>query len=195
MRAKFSKVFITWGFHKKAVFLGSFLLIAAGFLCADEASGETPFEELPGFRERALIMHISSRIVEENQEVVWNSESTRLTLPGRPVGIKLVGVDLVVAVQFTPFLRSGGRNILIAQGQIWMNIPEEGISYRTTMQTIPLEWGEQIYFFPLGSMRAQDEARIEIQLALEPYSRHYVESSPPIAPQGNQRSRGRNITP
>ena len=131
---------------------------------------ETPFEDLPGVRERAVVMHTISRIVEENQEVVWNSENTRVTIPGRPVGLKLLGSDLVVAVQFTPFLRPGGRHILVAQGQIWINIPDEGVSYHTTMQTIPLEFQEQVYFFPLGSMKTQDEARIEIQLVLEPYT-------------------------
>ena len=131
---------------------------------------ETSLEELPGLRDRAVVMHIISRIVEQNQEVVWDSENTRITIPGRPVGLKLLGSDLVVAVQFTPFLRGNGRHILVAQGQIWINVPNEGISYHTTMQTIPLEFREQVYFFPLGSVRSEDEARIEIQLVLEPYS-------------------------
>ena len=163
----------------------------------DETSTvETPFEELPAFRERALIMRISSRIVEQNQQVVWNSENTRLTLPGRPVGIKLVGADLVVAVQFTPIMRQNSRHVLVAQGQIWINVPNEGISYRTTMQTIPLEWGEVIYFFPLGSVRSEDEASIEIQLTLEPYSREMAESdSAPMHRQGPGRARGRNTSP
>jgi hypothetical protein len=110
-----------------------------------------------------------SRIVEENQQVVWDSENSKVTIPGRPVGIKLVGANLVVAVQFTPFLRPNGRHILVAQGQIWINLPNEGVSYHTTMQTIPLEWREQVYFFPLGSMKTENEAHIEIQLTLEPY--------------------------
>jgi hypothetical protein len=38
------------------------------------------------------------------------------------------------------------------------------------MQTIPLEFGEQVYFFPLGPMQSQEEAYIEIQLLLEPYA-------------------------
>ena len=138
---------------------------------------ENPLEEFPGLRERAVVMHIVSRIVEENQEVVWDSENTRVTMPGRPVGIRLLGSDLGVSVQFTPFLRQGGRHILVAQGQIWINIPNEGISYYTIMQTIPLEFREQIYFFPLGSVRSQDEAHIEIQLVLEPYSEERSENA------------------
>jgi len=187
-----SNVSVTWDFRKRTAFLGAVLFFTINILFAQETS----LEEIPELRERAVIMRIVSRIVEENQQVVWDSENTRVTLPGRPVGLKLVGSDLVVAVQFTPFLRSNGRHILVAQGQIWMNIPDEGISYRTTMQTIPLEWRELVYFFPLGSVRAEDEARIEIQLALEPYSGHPVEQRPaPMVPQTPGRNRGRNISP
>jgi len=147
---------------------------------------ESPLLELPGLRERALVMHIVSRIVEENQNVVWNSENMKVTIPGRPVGLKLLGEDLVVAVQFTPFLRSNGQLTLVAQGQIWKNVPNEGISYHTTMQTIPMEFREQVYFFPLGSLQNTNEAHIEIQLVLEPY----IEG--PAA--NNNRNRG-TITP
>jgi len=147
---------------------------------------ESPLLDLPGLRERALVMHIVSRIVEENQNVVWNSENMKVTIPGRPVGLKLLGEDLVVAVQFTPFLRPNGKLTLVAQGQIWKNVPNEGISYHTTMQTIPMEFSEQVYFFPLGSIKNPNEAHIEIQLVLEPYSEN--------PPANSDRNRG-TITP
>jgi hypothetical protein len=41
--------------------------------------------------------------------------------------------------------------------------------YQTTLQTIPIEFGEQVYFYPLGSVAEPEEARIEIQLELLPY--------------------------
>ena len=167
MTAIATKVCKDRGLQGKTALLGGILFLSvSAALVAQDAS----LEQLPGLRERALIMHVVSRIVEQNQQIVWNSENTSITMPGRPVGLKLVGTDLVVAVQFTPFLRPNGRHTLVAQGQIWINVPGEGISFQTTMQTIPLEYGEQIYFFPLGSMRSQDEAHIEIQLVLEPYA-------------------------
>ncbi|MDR1420407.1 MAG: hypothetical protein LBI86_08540 [Treponema sp.] len=131
---------------------------------------ETSFEGLhPGLREQALILDIIARVVEQNQREIWQSVNSRITIPGRPVGIKLVGDNIVVAAQFTPYLRRNGRNILVAQGQIWVDIPNEGVRYKTTIQTIPLEFGEQIYFFPLGSVNSPDDAHIEIQLELRPY--------------------------
>jgi hypothetical protein len=86
------------------------------------------------------------------------------------VGLKLVGANIVIAVQFTPYLNPNGNNVLVAQGQIWVNVPNKGIHYQTTMQTMPLEFGEQIYFFPLGGFDSQGESRIEIQLELHPYN-------------------------
>jgi len=140
-----------------------------------ESPMESSLEELPGLRERAVMMRMVSRIVEENVQV-WNSENSRPTIPGRPVGLKLVGENLVVAVQFTPFLRPQGQHILVAQAQVWVNVPGEGMRYHTTMQTIPIQFSEQVYFFPLGSMENNADpnsagtAQIEIQLVMEPYS-------------------------
>ena len=168
-----------------------FFLATLSILGAQEdPQHEIPLEQLPGLRERAVVMRIVSRIVEEDQQVIWNSENEKVTLPGRPVGIRLQSSDLVVVVQFTPFLRPSGRHTLVAQGQIWINVPNQGISYRTTMQTIPLEFREQVYFFPLGSAKTPDEARIEIQLAMEPYSESgFFEGD--NTPGSNRRSRGR----
>jgi len=166
----------------RIAFLGLFFAVST-VLGAQET---TSLEELPGLRERAVVIHIVSRIVEQNQEVVWNSENSRATLPGRPVGLKLVGTNLIVAVQFTPFLRPNSQHILVAQGQIWINIPNEGMRYHTTIQTIPLEFSEQIYFFPLGSIDAQDEAHIEIQLMVEPYSGSSIEHPDRRSGQGRR---------
>jgi hypothetical protein len=149
---------------KTFTFFLSFFAVSAGL-----GAQETFLQDLPGLRERAVVVTMISRIVEQNEEVAWNSEISSVTIPGRPVGLKLVGSNLVAAVQFTPFLRPNGRHILVTLGQIWINIPNEGISFHTTMQTIPLEFSEQVYFFPLGSIKDNDAPIIEIQLVLEPY--------------------------
>ena len=170
----------------RTIIFGAVLFGAAAILGAQETS----LEDLPGLRERAVVVHMVSRIVEQNQQVVWDSEISRVTIPGRPVGLRLEGADLVVMVQFTPFLRPDGQHFLVAQSQILINIPGEGMSYQTTLQTIPLAFGEEVYFFPLGSMDADDEARIEIQLALEPY----MEGAPPMnADSAGNRNNGRRF--
>jgi hypothetical protein len=128
----------------------------------------------PGLRNRAIIMDIVARVVEQDQKVVWNSENSKITIPGRPVGLTLVGANIIIAIQFTPFFRPSGNNFLVAQGQIWINNPDEGLSFHTTIQTIPMEFEELIYFFPLGSNDSEEEARIEIELVLYPYNAETV---------------------
>jgi hypothetical protein len=155
----------SWAAH--ITLIGSFLLIAATTAVRAQ---ETSLEEvLPAFRDRAVVLDIVTRVVEADQEEVWNSVNSKVTIPGRPVGIKLVGANIVVMIQFTPYRWPDGRNVLVAQGQIWVDVPNQGISYQTTMETIPLEYGELVYFFPLGSVYAPDQARIEIQVELRPY--------------------------
>jgi hypothetical protein len=172
-----------------AVF-GVLFLVAGAATMAQEPNLE---ELLPGLKNRAVILNIAARVVENNQQEVWNSSNSKVTIPGRPVGIKLVGANVVVAVQFTPYLRPNGKNILVAQGQIWVDIPNEGIRYHTTMQTIPLEFGEHIYFFPLGSVNSPNDARIEIRLKLEPYTPNEGEGQAvQTAPSG---AKGENSPP
>jgi len=132
-------------------------------------SGDTPFQSIfPQFRSRALVMDISARVVEQNQTVIWNESCQKTTMPGRPVGIKLVGTNLVVVAQFTPYMR-GMQKFLVAQGQIWIEVPNQGMRYHTSMQTISLEFGEPVYFFPLGPRKEGDAACIEVMITLRPY--------------------------
>jgi hypothetical protein len=83
--------------------------------------------------------------------------------------MKLVGANLVVLVQFTLYREKSGRKMLVAQGQILVDVPNQGMSYHTTIETIPLEYGEEVYFFPLGQTDSPGEPRLEIQVALHPY--------------------------
>ena len=130
----------------------------------------TPLQRFfPRFRGRAVVLEITTRVIENNQVVSWNESHRKTTIPGQPIGIKLVGANVVVTAQFTPYIRRSAQNFLVAQGQIWMDIPGQGIHYYTSMQTIPLEFGEPIYFFPLGSLKEEDSASIEVMLTLYPY--------------------------
>jgi nucleoid-associated protein YgaU len=179
------------GWQNKFSIFGGLLFLAAQTAVSAQDRGWA--DMLPGLKERAVVLNIVARVMERDEEEVWNSQNSKITIPGQPVGIKLVGANVVVAVQFTPYLRPNGPNVLVAQGQIWVEIPGQGIHYQTTMQTIPLEFGERIFFFPLGSVNARSGAAgeagenpyIEIQLELRPYAAAGgeppadAESSPP----------------
>jgi len=173
----------------KTILLSCLLLLITVLATAQETS----LERFPGLRDRAVVMQIVSRIVEQDGQMIWEEDNTRVTIGGRPVGLRLVGAELLVAVQFTPFLRPSGKHTLVAQGQIWINIPEEGISYHTTMQTISLGFGEEVYFFPLGSMQSKTGSHIEIQLMLEPYTGLTPGSGAPNSrPHSERRPSGSN---
>jgi len=117
------------------------------------------------FRRQALVIDISTSVLTEEEVVIWNEFQRRLAIPGSPVGIRLVGSNVIVAVQFTPFIRREG-NVLIAQGQIWIVNPGHDVSYYTSIQVIPIDFNEDIYYFPLGTSNSS----IEILLSVYPYS-------------------------
>jgi hypothetical protein len=162
---------------------GILTLLSVGFIHADEpgtqpgAQKEPAFlpvpespdaPQRPRFRGRPLVLDITARVIEQNQTVIWNESHKKETIPGRPVGIKLVGTNIAVEVQFTPYFRRGGQKFLVAQGQIWLEVPNQGVRYHTSMQTIPLEFGEPIYFFPLGPRKDEGATYIEVMLTLSP---------------------------
>ena len=131
-------------------FLYLFLfLIAANFSISAQSENTSIRELPPGLRSQALLLSIESRVVGEGQEVIWSESNRRVTIPGTPTGVQLMGSNVLVVAQFTPFIGPDG-NVLVAQGQIWIADPNGVVNYYTSIQTIPMELGEQIYFFPLG---------------------------------------------
>jgi hypothetical protein len=162
----------------------AFLIFAAGSAMAQ--AGEPPATELiPGFRRRLLILDIDARVLEREQVVIWSETHRRLTIPGSPVGLRLVGSNVVVAVQFTPFIHRNGQSVLVAQGHIWVEVPNEGMRLHTTIQTIPLEFNEPIYFFPLGSSNRFENAIIEIVLTVKHNDETGVTTAEATADTGN----------
>ena len=166
------------------LFIGGLLFIVVQTVMpAEEIQAAQPQQEMPAsvpdadyierlpprIRGRALVLEINTRIVETNQVVTWNESHRLSTVPGRPVGVKLVGANVVVVAQFTPYIRHRAQRFLVAQGQIWMEIPNQGIRYYSSVQTIPLEFGEPVYFFPLGSFLDNNSASIEVMLTVYPY--------------------------
>jgi hypothetical protein len=154
----------------KLVFSGV-LVFTVGILWGQSDDGAFSFEDmLRDFQDKAVVLDITALVIEKNSEEVWNTSSSKITIPGRPVGVKLVGSNVVAAVQFTPYVSDDGSTFLVVQGQIWVNVPEQGIHYQTTIQTIPIVFGEEVYFFPLGNAaESKQDSRIELRLNLHPY--------------------------
>jgi hypothetical protein len=152
---------------KRSLFLLSvFYFIAAASLNAQNQHPAATEGTTPGIRRQALDITIESRVLEE-KVVSWSEINRSITMPGSPVGVQLVGSNVVVVVQFTPYVRRNG-SVLAAQGQIWIADKNNIVTYYTSMQTIPFELGEPIHFLPLGP--EQLNPSIEIIITISPYN-------------------------
>jgi hypothetical protein len=124
-----------------------------------------------GFQKNAVIFHITARIMDKDGDEIWTEEYVKITIPGKPVRLKLLGGNIAVIVQFTPLFRHDGQNVLIAHGQVWLEDEKQCVHYETTIQTIPLKFGEDIYYFPLGNRTDSNKDNfIEICIKASPYS-------------------------
>ncbi len=96
----------------------------------------------------------------------WEAESAKYTVPGTPVPFKLVGSNVAILVQITPFELDDGKGVtLIAQGQVWVKPPQGGLSYHTTVETLTVDYGETVLFFPLGlDTDGNSSMRLEISV-------------------------------
>ena len=100
---------------------------------------------------------------------MWNSQSKKVTLPGRSVALRLVGDNIRIDVVFTPYQQENGNLLLVAQGQVWFSeAANTKTKYLTTIQSIPVSWGEKVLFFPLGfSQKFANTPTFNIQLEVE----------------------------
>jgi len=96
----------------------------------------------------------------------WQTESVKYTVPGTPVPFKFIGTNVVILVQVTPFSRQDDDGVvLVAQGQVWVKSPEGGLSYHTTIDTLSVQYGETVFFFPLG-LDGSGHAPIRLEIAV-----------------------------
>jgi hypothetical protein len=175
---------------------------------------------MPAFKNRAIVLEINARVIDGDGDLSWESKQENITIPGRPVSLRLVGDNLVIDLRFTLYYRQrrdgkddgaerAGENerreaktdagdrgrkpdekmpppppprfqenaegdmsggFLVAQGQIWVQVPGVGMQYQSTMKTLPVVFGESVFFFPLGGNIEDGDSQIEIELCLNPYA-------------------------
>jgi hypothetical protein len=151
------------------------ILLALGFVSvgAQDNGLERFFEDedLESLIDEALQLQITAKVLPPDQQPVWNSQSKKVTIPGRSVAVRLVGDNIRIDVVFTPYQEEGGTLLLVAQGQVWFSeAPNTKTTYLTTIQSIPVSWGEKVLFFPLGfSSELSNTSTFNIQLEVEIY--------------------------
>ena len=155
------------------------LLLCLVALATGAGSQEIPDDDpLELLLEGALTVEITARIIDQNDnEIVWNMDVTRVTVSGRAVSLRLEGNNILVEAEFTPYRESGDELILIAEGRTWIDggATEDAPQYRTSFTTMPIRLGEPVLFLPLGKNEVPVETErfgrlnIELEVSVESY--------------------------
>jgi len=137
-----------------------------------------PKEALQELLAKALTVTVSARILPPDQQEdtpIWNAESTKLTIPGRSIKVRLDGDNVRIYLICTPYLQDNGEVLLLAQGQVWFTEPQDNENrYVSTFYSIPVSYGEKVLFFPLGVSADQQEKKhlnIELEIKIVPYEK------------------------
>jgi len=138
-----------------------------------------PKEALQELLSKALTVTVSARVVPpdaEEETPVWNAESTKLTIPGRSIKVRLDGDNVRIYLTCTPYLQDNGEVLLLAQGQVWFTEPQDNENrYVSTFYSIPVSYGEKVLFFPLGVSGADEQEKkhfnIELEIKIVPYEK------------------------
>jgi hypothetical protein len=174
------------------------LIIALAALPAHSEDHEPdPREALQSLLSNALEVTIAARMLPADEKPIWNAQSTKVTIPGRSIRVRLDGDNVRIYLVCTPYVEDNGEVLLLAQGQVWFSTPtDKEIKYSSTFSSIPVSFGEKVLFFPMGITDAEAQKKgfvnIEVEIKIVPYAaagervpprRPAAERVPPYASQ------------
>ncbi len=101
---------------------------------------------------KQISVNITTRILGEENDTIWHMDSSKVTVSGETIKLKLSGDNLVVIADITPYLNQDNTIFLVAKGEIFLsdNTDSEDVKYYTTLKSLPVDVGEKVIFFPLG---------------------------------------------
>ena len=128
------------------------------------AFSESPLDAI---KDRSLELSITTKVLEDESTVIWNVESSEVTVSGEEVTVKLNGDNIIILAEITPYLLDDGSVLLVAKGDVILSSEEDGLQYKTTLKSLPVTMGEKAYFFPLGLAFDSRENIYTIQLEIQ----------------------------
>ena len=159
---------------RRSVVIAPLLLALAALQAQPEDREPDPKEALQSLLSNALQVTISARVLPSDEKPIWNAESTKLTLPGRSIRVRLDGENVRIYLSCTPYVQDNGEVLLLAQGQVWFATPSDNeVKYSSTFSSIPVSFGEKVLFFPLGisdeEARQRGAVNVEVEIKIVPY--------------------------
>lgn len=120
-------------------------------------------------QDKSLEVLIHARIKGRDQENIWTTKVSEVTVSGKSVSITLEGADLKIVALLIPFLNEDNSIFLIAKGEVWIQEgPGEERKYYSTVKSLPIDAGESVIFFPTGMiMDSEDESIFTIELEMQ----------------------------
>lgn len=116
----------------------------------------------------ALTVTVTATVPREEGAEPWQAKDIKYTIPGTAVSVKMVGSDVAVLITLTPHRSQSGQLLLVAQGQVWYKDGAAGLRYRTTLDTLSVDYGERILFYPLGA-GTDGQAPLRIEMVIDRY--------------------------
>lgn len=152
------------------------ILVAAALVSATSWAQEAAAPPEPGsvaaipstLLDEALVVSIGASLARPDEAPSWQAKDVKYTIPGTSVSIKLFGSDVAVVITMTPYDRREGGILLVAQGQVWYKETGETLRYRTTVETLPVAYGERVFFYPFGTT-PESGAPLRVDLVIERY--------------------------
>jgi len=128
-------------------------------------------EALRPILDKALQLNIIARVFPPGTEQEWNMQSSKLTIPGRSIAVKLLGENIRIFVVLTPYWQENGKLLLVAQGEVlFSEMAQSEVKYLSTVKSIPISLGEKVLFFPLGvSKRLHKSFNIQLEIEILSY--------------------------
>jgi len=159
---------------RRGVVAAPLLLVLAALGAHPEDREPDPKDALQSLLSNALQVTIAARVLPADEKPIWNALSTKLTLPGQSIRVRMDGENVRIYLVCTPYVQDNGEVLLLAQGQVWFAAPTENeVKYSSTFSSIPVSFGEVVLFFPLGisdqGATQKGILNVEVEIKIVPY--------------------------
>jgi hypothetical protein len=111
---------------------------------------------------------IETRVLDGNKAIAWSDRKKVATSVNTPVGFNFNTANLILQTKFTVTSKDNAL-ILIAEGLVKLTDSGGKTQIQASVKTIPIQPGESVLFYPLGSKDKLPGIEIEILLAGDDY--------------------------